>query len=450
MDQEYDAVILGTGLKECLLAGLLSVDGMKVLHMDRNSYYGGEAASLNLKQLWERFRPGEPEPTKYGRWQDWSFDMVPKFMMGNGLLVRALVHTGVHKYLEFKAVDGSYVMKQGKTYKVPANDMDALKSSLMGMFEKRRARGFFIFVQDYDDADPKTHGAKDLFGNFTYYDLDQLTSRDLFEKFGLEPGTVDFIGHALALYTDESYLDKPARSMVGAVKLYSESLARFNTGSPYIYPLYGLGELPQGFARLSAVYGGTYMLAKPDAVVAFDETGVAVGVTSEGETAKAKFVIGDPSYFPGKTKRVGQVVRALCILSHPVPNCGDAASVQIIIPQKQLNRRTDMYVFACSSQHNVCAKGKYLAFVSTTVETANPHLEIQPGLDLLGAIDEKFIHVSDILVPTNDGAQDKCFISKGYDATTHFQTTVEDVLEMYTRITGKTLDLSEKEKVEAR
>ncbi len=27
MDQEYDAVILGTGLKECLLAGLLSVDG---------------------------------------------------------------------------------------------------------------------------------------------------------------------------------------------------------------------------------------------------------------------------------------------------------------------------------------------------------------------------------------------------------------------------------------
>jgi RAB protein geranylgeranyltransferase component A len=56
-------VILGTGLKECLLAGLLSVDGMKVLHMDRNSYYGGEAASLNLKQLWERFRPG----------QDWRY-----------------------------------------------------------------------------------------------------------------------------------------------------------------------------------------------------------------------------------------------------------------------------------------------------------------------------------------------------------------------------------------
>jgi Rab GDP dissociation inhibitor len=53
--------------------------------------------------------------------------------------------------------------------------------------------------------------------------------------------------------------------------------ARFDTGSPYIYPLYGLGELPQGFARLSAVYGGTYMLAKPDAAVVYDAAGKAVG-----------------------------------------------------------------------------------------------------------------------------------------------------------------------------
>ena len=33
---------------------------------------------------------------------------------------------------------------------------------------------------------------------------------------------------------------------------------------------------------------------------------------------------------------------------------------------------------------------------------------------------------------------------QGYDATSHFETTVEDVLEMYTRITGKVLDLDKK------
>lgn len=41
--------------------------------------------------------------------------------------------------------------------------------------------------------------------------------------------------------------------------------------------------LPQAFARLSAVYGGTYMLSKPDAQVVFDDNGVAVGVSSEGQ-----------------------------------------------------------------------------------------------------------------------------------------------------------------------
>ena len=43
--------------------------------------------------------------------------------------------------------------------------------------------------------------------------------------------------------------------------------------------------------------------------------------------------------------------------------------------------------------------------------------------ELLGHIDEKFIHVSDIMVPTGDGKEDQCFISRGYDATTHFDAT---------------------------
>ena len=67
--------------------------------------------------------------------------------------------------------------------------------------------------------------------------------------------------------------------------------------SPYIYPLYGLGELPEGFARLSAIYGGTYMLNKPvEKINVNKETGL-IEITSEGETAKAKKVIADPSYF---------------------------------------------------------------------------------------------------------------------------------------------------------
>lgn len=31
MDEEYDVIVLGTGLKECILSGLLSVDRLKVI-----------------------------------------------------------------------------------------------------------------------------------------------------------------------------------------------------------------------------------------------------------------------------------------------------------------------------------------------------------------------------------------------------------------------------------
>ena len=50
-DETYDVIVLGTGLTECILSGVLSVEGKKVLHMDRNDYYGGESASLNLQQV---------------------------------------------------------------------------------------------------------------------------------------------------------------------------------------------------------------------------------------------------------------------------------------------------------------------------------------------------------------------------------------------------------------
>ena len=76
---------------ECVLSGLLSVEGKKVLQIDRNPYYGSESASLNLTQAWEKFSPGTNPPENYGRPQNWAFDLVPKFLMANGELTNMLV-----------------------------------------------------------------------------------------------------------------------------------------------------------------------------------------------------------------------------------------------------------------------------------------------------------------------------------------------------------------------
>ena len=151
---------------------------------------------------------------------------------------------------------------------------------------------------------------------------------------------------SVSIHSTHSYITKPARETYNRIVLYTASMARYGK-SPYIYPLYGLGELPQSFARLSAIYGGTYMLDKSIEKIEIGSDGKFAGVTSGGETVKAKQVIGDPSYFgagkeaEGKVRIVeeGKVVRAICILKHPIPGTEDSDSCQIVIPQNQVGRR---------------------------------------------------------------------------------------------------------------
>ena len=72
-------------------------------------------------------------------------------------MTRILVHTDVTRYLEFKQIAGSFVYRDGKISKVPSTEMEAVKSPLMGLFEKRRAKKFFEFLQGWKDEDPATH-----------------------------------------------------------------------------------------------------------------------------------------------------------------------------------------------------------------------------------------------------------------------------------------------------
>jgi Rab GDP dissociation inhibitor len=88
--------------------------------------------------------------------------------------------------------------------------------------------------------------------------------------------------------------------------------------------------------------------------------------------------------------------------------------------------------------------------VSTVVETENPEQELNYGLGLLGQIDEKFFSVSDIQAPVEDGSKDHVYISRSFDAETHFNWDAEDILSIYKRITGKDLDLTPPKKEEGK
>ena len=90
-------------------------------------------------------------------------------------------------------------------FKVPANDMEALKSRLMGLFEKKRCMNFYKYIENVEWNDKKTW--KDL-------DLEHQNMNEVYKKYSLETNTIDFLGHAVALHTSDEYLEKPAKDTI--------------------------------------------------------------------------------------------------------------------------------------------------------------------------------------------------------------------------------------------
>jgi len=163
----------------------------------------------------------------------------------------------------------------------------------------------------------------------------------MLSKYSLEDNTIDFIGHAVALYTNDSFMERPAIDLIRKIQLYMDSMGK--NPSPFIYPIFGLGGIPEGFSRISAVNGGTFMLNTDINEVLFED-GKVVGVKGPEGIAKCNTLIVDPTYaircgLKDRVKLVEKIIRCICILDHPIPGTENLPSVQIILPQRQLKRK---------------------------------------------------------------------------------------------------------------
>ncbi|KAK2958050.1 putative Rab GDP dissociation inhibitor alpha [Blattamonas nauphoetae] len=438
MEEHYDYIILGTGLTECILAAVFACHGKKVLHIDRNEYYGADCASLDLDRAFQRFKKVEKAPASFGRSRDYNIDMVPKFPIADGQIMEAVIHTDVKRYMEFVKTAGAYTMKKGKTYKVPANEKETLTTGIMGLFEKKKLQNFVMYLMKVEEGKPQTYDG---------FDVTTQPMRACYQKFGLDPESCDFIGHAMALYQNDDYLDQPALPTLQKIKLYLNSVAAYGN-SPFIYPRYGVGELGQSFARLAAVFGAVYILNRPIDEIIYNEKGQATGIKAGGESATADHIVGDPSYFPDKVKKTGSFVRKICIMNHTVPKTDNADSGMMVIPQKELKRHNDVYLSWLSYPHRVCPQGYYLAFLSTTVETGKPEAELDGALKLIEPVLETFTEVTDLYEPISVGDDTHIHISKSIDGTSHFETLMEDVYRLYKELTGEDLDLKKEKEAQ--
>lgn len=66
------------------------------------------------------------------------------------------------------------------------------------------------------------------------------------------------------------------------------------------------------------------MLNTPVDEILYGTDGKVTGIKSGENTATAPLIVCDPSYTtPDRIKSVGKVIRAICLMDHPIPNTKD-------------------------------------------------------------------------------------------------------------------------------
>nr|CAG8558798.1 9928_t:CDS:10 [Entrophospora candida] len=337
---EYDVIILGTGLIESILAGALAKIGKSVLHMDTNNYYGGSWNSLNFRELLELINSlqgldsDSDENTQerkraltidfikarrqayssieyeiYSKQQDeiihhvsktlssfeqvetlasllkesrlYYLDLAPKLVPCRGELVELLITSGVGRYIEFKALDKTYIYseKEDNFDKVPCSKEDVFTSQTIPLIDKRKLMRFLYFALEYENS-PETYEGKLSFYLFicTCYREKTFISF-LHEKFQIQDKLLSAILYSIALIRTEADVVNTLEGLEMTHR-YLKSIGRYGNAA-FLVALYGVGsEIVQGFCRVCAVYGGIYMLDHPVKHILIDENTKKFNITS--------------------------------------------------------------------------------------------------------------------------------------------------------------------------
>jgi Rab GDP dissociation inhibitor len=466
-DGEYDVVVLGSGVEQCALACLLQRAGRSVLVADANAYYGGDCASLRLSEL-ARLCGGAAAPAGLGRDAEFSLDVAPKVLLARGRMVATLLETGAHEYLDLQCVGGSLVLHEGKLLKAPASAVEAAKTPLVGMLQKKKLRDFVKrHLEGEVEAEEKEHGEEQdaaaahegLEGQANEAEAEgaegkggpgEPTARELFEASGLSAETQAFVGHALALMPDDSYLGRPGREVLRALRLYGRSVQAYGQ-SPFIYPAFGIGTIAEAFSRSGALAGATYMLNTPvDAIVELKDG--SVRVVSGARSARARVVVADPAYRAaladhksGAAAALGPrstLLRSVIVMDRRPACLTQESSAQIILPSHATGRRNDVYATVLTHEHRVCPKGVFAVVCSSVAESEPASCaELDAVVKLLGpGVVRRFDFASQAFLRPRAAANSGVLFTASADATSHFEGSIADmhrVLEEVGRTLGK-------------
>lgn len=258
-NEKFDYIISGTSLYKSILSAALSRAGQKVLHVDPNSYYGSEfETSFDLKTLSEKQNTSEtilgPKFSEFSSNKNLNrkfiIDLCPRLLYANGSMVKLLIDSKIHKYLEFRHVGGFYIEDESKLLSVPCSKSALFTTTSLTAVEKRKMMKFIN-----ENTSEKDSSNQNSTSNSKNEISDQTIFGDYLKTLDLTPKLEKYITSCLAF----SSKDDTLKMVKHRIDLFLTSYGRYGQ-SAFLFPLYGNAELHQAFCRLSAVFGATFCL----------------------------------------------------------------------------------------------------------------------------------------------------------------------------------------------
>lgn len=278
-------------------------------------------------------------------YRKFNIDLAPKLLFARGELVELLISSNIARYAEFRAVSRVATFMDNKLTQVPCSRADVFANKTVSVIEKRMLMQLLVSCMDQGIDSKEFDGYRDK----TF--LEYLNTKNL------TPIVKHYVMQAIAMATDNT----TCRDGVTRTKHFLNSLGRYGN-TPFLWPMYGSGELPQCFCRLCAVFGGVYCLKRQlDGVIINNEK--CKSIISGKQKIKLEHLVVGQGHIPSEIiENNGEknISRGIFITDRSIMQ-GDKENLTLLYcPPDDNNKQEPVTLIELGPSTNACPQGLFM------------------------------------------------------------------------------------------
>ncbi|KAK7085434.1 hypothetical protein SK128_008584 [Halocaridina rubra] len=365
-----------------------------------------------------------------------NLDLAPKLLFSRGPLVELLISSNVARYAEFKCITRvlTWVASGediGELVVVPCSRSDVFTTSNVSLVEKRLLMKLLEFCHNFDQHLEELE------------EYDNKTFIEFLKARKQTPNLIHFVTESIAMVDG----NVSCKEGLEKTKLFLTSLGRYGT-TPFLFSMYGCGELPQAFCRLCAVFEGTYVLRRSVSSIVLNADNACSGIISEGVCFKCSHLVMDTMYAPHQYIPVSNastsksISRGIFIIDRSIlPNKTEQLTL-LRVPVQGRNLKP-VTVIEVGIGAGICPKDLYC--VHMTCEGSDAEEDLRVVAERLFAVEETsvgprvlwslYFNQLDLSnTDTMEGVPENIHLCSGPDASLDYDTAISQAHSLFTRM----------------